>query len=165
MFESTLSKVDEEKAVFELNECPISRDQKLNALWDLCQSSESITPETKAKLNFYFLIRFLRVEKFDIKCALRRLERYFELQRDWPELYQDFNIDSVRYIYERGIIELISQPDDEGTTIIIFRNARWNPEWCIHEAYRAIAFLFEYLLQRYSFWIIETIAVIWKQNI
>ena len=142
MFETTLSKIDAEKAEFELNECAVSREQKLTALWDLCQASETIPPEMKKQITFSFLIRFLRVEKFDIKRALHRVERYFELQRDWPELYDNFTIDTIQYIYENGIIELIQEPDENGTRIIIFRNSRWNPDWCIHEAYRAIDAVF-----------------------
>ena len=55
-----------------------------------------------------FLLRYLRVAKFDMKNAVERLERFFQLQRDWPELYGDFKWDDrMERLLESGSTELM----------------------------------------------------------
>ena len=38
-------------------------------------------------------VRYLRVAKYDLDKAAERIEQYFALQREWPELYSKFRLD------------------------------------------------------------------------
>ena len=37
-------------------------------------------------------VRYLRVAKYDLDKAAERIEQYFSLQREWPELYSKFRL-------------------------------------------------------------------------
>ena len=79
--------------------------------------------------------------------AHSRVTNFFKLQKTWPEIFENFSVDTIRYIFEAGIIEVMPNRDMDGVTVVVFRSSKWNPEtMCIHEAYRAITLLFEYLL-------------------
>ena len=54
------------------------------------KSSPKVPASCYPRLDDAFLLRYLRVAKFDAKNALERIERFFALQRDWPELYGNF---------------------------------------------------------------------------
>jgi len=94
-----------------------------------------------------FLLRFLRVSKFDLDKAVDRLEKYFELQKEWPELYGDFTYKSVQHLLETGVSELMPEKDENGLTTIVFRLSKWDSaRYNVHEVYRAAVFLWEFML-------------------
>jgi hypothetical protein len=89
-FKSKLAGKDLEKAQRELNEDPKTRDKAIKSLLTKCKTSRKIPSVCWPRLDDGFLLRFLRVSKFDLDKAVDRLEKYFELQKEWPELYGYF---------------------------------------------------------------------------
>jgi len=90
-FKSKLAGKDLEKAQRELNEDPKTRDKAIKSLLTKCKTSRKIPSVCWPRLDDGFLLRFLRVSKFDLDKAVDRLEKYFELQKEWPELYGYFS--------------------------------------------------------------------------
>jgi len=148
VFKTTLSPIDLEKAEKELNENPKTRNDDMKELRTRCKSSPRIPACCYPRLDDGFLLRYLRVAKFDQKKALERIERFFELQRDWPELYGHFVWDEkMERLLSTGLTELMPYPDDDGTYYLVFRISKWDPQVdTIHELYRAVIFLWEYML-------------------
>lgn len=145
-FKSKASEEDLKKAKAELNEDPEARDDKIKELLKKCKASPNIPSVCWPRLDPAFLVRFLRTAKFDTDKALERLEKYFQLQKDWPELYGHFKYDSIKFILKNGICELMPEKDD-GVTTIVFRLEKWDPvAVTVHEVYRAAIFLWEYIL-------------------
>jgi len=100
------------------------------------------------RLDDGFVLRYLRVAKFDVKNAVNRLERFFQLQRDWPELYGNWKFDDrMERLLEAGSTELMPDPDEDGVRYLVFRLSAWDPAVdSVHEVYRACIFLWEYIL-------------------
>ncbi|CAG5084633.1 Oidioi.mRNA.OKI2018_I69.PAR.g10697.t1.cds [Oikopleura dioica] len=102
-FKSKLSAKDLEKAQRELNEDPKTRDQAIKSLRTKCKTSRKIPSVCWPRLDDGFLLRFLRVSKFDLDKAVDRLEKYFELQKEWPELYgESVQVHGVRVVGDQG---------------------------------------------------------------
>lgn len=97
-FKSTLSEKDLEKARKELNEDPKTRDEKIKELRKACKSNSNIPSVCWVRLDDGFLLRYLRVAKFDIAKASDKIQKLFELQRDWPEVFGNFHYDSVKHV-------------------------------------------------------------------
>ena len=72
------------------------------------------------------MLRFLRCEKYRMEDALARLERFFDIQSQWPELYGEFRFETIRGLMEDNQIELMPKCDDNGCAVIIFRVKNWN---------------------------------------
>ena len=104
--------------------------------------------EYRKRLDEGFVLRYLRVAKFDVKNAVNRLERFFQLQRDWPELYGHWKFDErMERLLEAGSTELMPDPDEDGVRYLVFRLSAWDPAVdSVHEVYRACIFLWEYIL-------------------
>jgi len=146
-FVSYLSKEDLEKAKAELNENPETRDDQIKALLRRCKASPRIPAVCWPRLDPGFLLRYLRTSKFNEDKALERLENYFQLQKDWPELYGDFKFDTIKKLLDDGISELMPKKDANGVTTIVFRLEKWDTTTHnVHEVYRAAVFLWEYML-------------------
>jgi len=147
-FKSKLSPKDLEKAQAELNEDPKTRKDKIKELLTRCKSSPKVPASCYPRLDDAFLLRYLRVAKFDAKNALERIERFFQLQRDWPELYGNFKWDAkMERLLESGSTELMPEADEDGCRYLVFRLSKWDPKVdTVHEVYRACIFLWEYLL-------------------
>ena len=86
-----------------------------------------------------------------MKNAVNRLERFFQLQRDWPELYGNWKFDDrMERLLEAGSTELMPDPDEDGVRYLVFRLSAWDPAVdSVHEVYRACIFLWEYILLEY----------------
>jgi len=146
-FVSQLCEKDLEKAKRELNEEPASRDASIKALLSRCKSSPKIPAVCWPRLDPGFLLRFLRVAKFDLDKALDRLEKFFEIQKEWPELYGDFRFETVKHLLEDGVTELMPKRDENGVATLVFRLEKWDPKTTtVHEVYRAAIFLNEFML-------------------
>jgi len=120
-FVSALSPKDLEKAKEELNEDPKTRDEAIKAFGRKCKSSPKIPACCWPRLDENFLIRFLRVAKFDQDKALERMAKYFEVQRQWPELYGNFKFDTVKELLLAGVSEMMPKRDDDGVMYTVFR--------------------------------------------
>jgi len=57
--------------------------------------------------NLAFLLRYLRVAKFDVPKAAERIQKFFELQRDWPEVFGIFHYSAAKNAIENGYIIII----------------------------------------------------------
>ncbi|CAG5077896.1 Oidioi.mRNA.OKI2018_I69.PAR.g8838.t1.cds [Oikopleura dioica] len=151
-FVTNLSDKDARKALEELNENPETRDEKIQELRRLCLDSPKIPEVCRERLDDVFLVRFLRVSKFDLDRALNRLENYFQLQIDWPENFGDFRFETIKPLLEAGMSQLMKKRGEDGMSTICFRAKEWDYEkYPISMVYRAATFVFEYCLLDESF--------------
>ena len=69
--------------------------------------SKSIPDFCHSRLDDKFLIRYLRVAKYDVAKALDKIEKFFKLQQDWPEVFGNCKWSRAKPIIEAGIIQLM----------------------------------------------------------
>lgn len=68
----------------------------------------------------------MRCEKYRMDDALSRIERFFGVQKQWPELYGQFQFDTIRGIIQDNVVELMPVCDDDGCVVIIARLRNWD---------------------------------------
>lgn len=143
-YECTLSAETLKKAKQELNENPDTRQSHLDELRSMFKQR----PDIKFRLDDAFLIRFLRVRKFDVKRAFKNLVHYYEVKSSYKEIFKDFVPSSVRQPLEDEIHLLLPQRDKEGRQIVVVRPGRWNPDtYSIAEAFKLSLMFFEKLTE------------------
>ena len=49
------------------------------------------------------------------------MAKYFEVQRQWPELYGNFKFDTVKELLLAGVSEMMPKRDDDGIMYTVFR--------------------------------------------
>ena len=49
------------------------------------------------------------------------MAKYFEVQRQWPELYGNFKFDTVKELLLAGVSEMMPKRDDDGVMYTVFR--------------------------------------------
>ena len=99
------------------------------------------------------------------------MAKYFEVQRQWPELYGNFKFDTVKELLLAGVSEMMPKRDDDGVMYTVFRKnyekifvrkkfkfywcyfinkhrlEKWDPnEYDVNQVYRAAVFLNEFAL-------------------
>ena len=111
------------------------------------------SPIFESRLDDQYLLRFLRVSKYDQEAALKRLESMFALQKEWHELFGDFTFESIRPLLEAGMAQIMPQRDDDGCVVLSMKGSPWDPsEHSIHHVYRTIMFIEEVILLGYVFY-------------
>ena len=57
-----------------------------------------------------------------------RLESMFALQKEWHELFGEFNFASIEPILKAGMIHVMDKRDKDGCVVLSMRGAAWDPE-------------------------------------
>ncbi|XP_002735756.1 alpha-tocopherol transfer protein-like [Saccoglossus kowalevskii] len=140
----TLSSDLLEKAKRELNENPATRQQKLADL----RSMFTERPDIKFRLDDSFLIRFLRVRKFDVRRAFKTLVHYYEVRSQYKDIFSDFTPSTVLEILEDQVHLLLPSRDKDGRRIFIVKPGRWDPSrYTITACFKATLLLIEMLTE------------------
>lgn len=144
---SDFDETDLEIAKEELNEITEKKEEKILEVKKLCKNSDKIQSFCHERLDDQFLLRFLRCEKFRVEDAVSRIEKYFEIQSLWPEVYNDFTFESIKGLIQSNLIELMPKCDEEGCALLVLRIKNWDTsKYTHHELYKSIIFVNEFML-------------------
>lgn len=131
-------------AAKELNESPARRSQALFKLRERLQS-ECTGYEHQSDA---FLLRFLRCKKFDVERSLCVYERYHSFRDENADLFAELSADSVRHIWEAGVLGGLQERDRNGRAVMIAFPGRWNPEeHSLEDMLKALVLQLEYLIR------------------
>ena len=121
-YECSLSEVDLEKAVSELNE-PESNDERLSRIDALRKSFIDECKElTLARDDDNFILRFLRARKFDHEKALKMLINYHSQRENWPEVFEKVkNPVLVKHVLDAGCFIGLNGKAKDGSFLCIGR--------------------------------------------
>ncbi|XP_078001150.1 alpha-tocopherol transfer protein-like [Glandiceps talaboti] len=122
----TLSAELQAKAEKELNENPSTRRDSIQAL----RSLTNTRPDIRFRRDDAFLLRFLRAKKFDLKKAFHQLCRYYEVRRDYRQVFDDLRPSQLKHVWEGGMDACLPGRDSEGRRVLVFRPGKWNPDKC-----------------------------------
>ncbi|KAK8766495.1 hypothetical protein V5799_006720 [Amblyomma americanum] len=107
----------------ELGETPEKRREALEEL----KRQLDAEPDLNARKDDEFLLRFLRVRKYDVDLALRNVRNYYRNRDSSGSVYVDFLPSNVppaaRTLYMR-----MTEKDVLGRPIFVFRPGMWMPE-------------------------------------
>jgi retinaldehyde-binding protein 1 len=102
----------------ELNETPTSRRQAI------AEFKRSIDNDEDDAM----ILRFLRCKKFDVQRALSVYSSYNEYRRNNPNIFNDLSADSVKHIWESGVIGGLDCRDLKGRAVMVSFPGKWDPE-------------------------------------
>ncbi|XP_070577967.1 alpha-tocopherol transfer protein-like [Ptychodera flava] len=122
----TLSEELQDIAKRELNEDPATRSGYIQTLRALTNTRADI----KFRRDDAFLLRFLRAKKFDVKRAFQQLCRYYEVRREYREVFDELRPSKIQHVWDMGMDVALPDRDSEGRRILIFRPGKWNPDVC-----------------------------------
>lgn len=151
VFVTTLTEEEQKKAKAELNEDPNTRDAKIHELRENCKKSKKIPKAAHTRLDDSFMVRYLRVTKYDLKVAEEKITALFNLVDDWPEVFSDLKwTPDVEKVFDAGIMEVL-EPEADGCWILTSCSGRWDPaEIPAHALHQASAFMREWLIEQES---------------
>ncbi|RUS73396.1 hypothetical protein EGW08_018835 [Elysia chlorotica] len=109
-----------EKAKKELNEDPQTR---LIEVKNLAKRLQKV-PGKKPRLDYPFLIKFLRARKFEQERAFQLVKSYYDVRRTQKDIFDDLKPSRVKHILDAGVIEVLPGTDADGATVIVLRVGR-----------------------------------------
>ena len=95
-----ITESDKKRAADELNEDENSFD-KISNLRDMIKSADWYDSVLEPRLDDQYLMRYLRVAKFDLAVSLERLEKMFKIQKEWKEVFDDFSFSSIEDLFRK----------------------------------------------------------------
>ncbi|XP_077483106.1 alpha-tocopherol transfer protein-like isoform X2 [Amblyomma americanum] len=80
----------------------------------------------KPRTDEEFLVRFLRVRKYDVEAARRTVQKYYRNRAACPTVYSDFVPSSIDPS-SRRIMMVLPSKDAHGRLVILFKAGVWVP--------------------------------------
>lgn len=112
--------------------------EKLNQLLDE-------EPELHSRRDNEFLLRFLRVRKYNVDIALKKIKEYYKIRKECPSAFDDF-VPSTTKLAARSMMMVLPQRDIHGRPVLLLKAGAWNPQILSHsESLRAFALVAEHL--------------------
>lgn len=102
-------------------------------------------PELNARRDNVFLLRYIRVRKYNIEAALATLKRYYKIRAAYPSIYDNFLPSNVKPA-SRRVFMVLPNPDVHGRRVVLIRSDAWIPSLATHcEAQQALHLALEFL--------------------
>ncbi|XP_077990762.1 alpha-tocopherol transfer protein-like [Glandiceps talaboti] len=128
----------------EINEDPDTRHQKLDEMRLMFKTR----PEIRFRSDDGFLLRFLRNKKFNVDRAFHKLVHYYEVRRDYTDIFGLFQPLQYRYIFDAEMEMVCPGRDPQGRKVIIARNSKWDVDrYDVVEGFRGSLMMMEAILQ------------------
>jgi len=141
-----LSKATQEIAQKELNE---TNKLRKKALADVRKWIKSQPHIRRARLDSSFILRFLRMQKFDIKESCEILEKYLTMRGQFPAWFQNLDCrdPALSDLVEKGYIFVLPERDQHGRRVIFSQAAAFDSsKYTVSDLMRAHVMTFETLL-------------------
>ncbi|CAN7980939.1 unnamed protein product [Ixodes pacificus] len=101
--------------------------------------------ELNAKRDNVFLLRYIRVRKYNIEAALATLKCYYKNRAAYPSIYDNFLPSNVKPA-SRCLYIVLPNPDVHGRRVLLIRSGAWIPSLATHsEAQQALHLVLEFL--------------------
>jgi len=142
----TLSKETQEIARTELNETAKVRKKALAEVRKWIKSQPHFK---RARLDANFILRFLRMQKFEIKQSCEILDKYMTMRCQYPSWFQNLDCQdpALEDLISLGYIFVLPQRDQHGRRVIFSRAAAFDPsKYNTSDMMRAHVMTFETLL-------------------
>ncbi|GIX86107.1 clavesin-2 [Caerostris darwini] len=122
LLDTTLTKEDLRKAKRELNEKPEDYARHLAKVRDLLAKEKDLIPRTDDE----FLLRFLRVRKFNDERAANLVKDHYRYRIKHPRLFR--RPKDMEPILRCNMFNYLAHRDAQGRAIFIMKIANWCPE-------------------------------------
>ncbi|XP_049271925.1 uncharacterized protein LOC119394730 [Rhipicephalus sanguineus] len=124
----------------ELGETPSRRKHALRKL--LRMVSEE--PELNARIDSDFLLRFLRVRKYNVDAAMQTIRNYYKIRTTCGPVFRDFLPTKISSA-ARALLTVMPEKDVHGRRIFFVNVGGWTPEIPFSEFQKALTICLEHL--------------------
>merc|ERR1712127_559675 len=141
-----LSKATQEVARKELNETAKLRKKALAEVRHWVRTQPHIK---KARLDSSFILRFLRMQKFEIKESCEILDKYLTMRCQYPSWFQNLDCKdaALSELIDLGYIFALPNRDSQGRRVIFSKASAFDPSrFTTSDMMRAHILTFETLL-------------------
>jgi len=141
-----LSKDTQEYAKKELNE---TNKLRKKAIADVRKWIKSQTHFRRARLDCSFILRFLRMQKFDTKESCEILDKYLTMRVQHPSWFQNLDCrdEAISDLVDKGYIFVLPERDQHGRRVIFSQAAAFDSsKYTVSDLMRAHVMTFETLL-------------------
>lgn len=141
-----LNNETQESASKELGE---TNKVRKKALTEVRKWIKSQTHLKRVRLDSNFILRFLRMQKFDVKESCEILEKYLTMRCQYPSWFQNLDCQdpSLSALIDAGYILVLPDRDQHGRRVIFSRAAAFDPtKYTTSDMMRAHIVTFETLL-------------------
>ncbi|XP_012222900.1 retinol-binding protein pinta-like [Linepithema humile] len=116
---------EKEYAAANLNETDENREKAITHIRHWIQENDDLC----ARTDDFFILRFLRVCKFDIEKTKTRIRNYYKLRFDLPEWFanKDPFRPELQDLLDTGLILPLRKLDDQKRSVLFARVGRQNP--------------------------------------
>jgi len=117
-------------------ETPVKREESLSRFKELVQRETDLKfPENDGQ----FLLRFLRVGKYDLKKALDRLKRYYKIREQYKTDYENMKPSELLPVLKQNIHGILRVREESGCAILFFKFGDWDPEKVnVNDVYKTV---------------------------
>ncbi|CAN7980944.1 unnamed protein product [Ixodes pacificus] len=92
-----------------------------------------------------FLLRFLRLRKYNVDEALKNIKDYYRIRKECSSVFEDF-VPSRAKPAARSVVMVLPQRDVHGRPVLLLKSGDWDPQTAVHsEVMQALALVVEYL--------------------
>merc|ERR1712079_699494 len=136
----------QEIAQKELNE---TNKQRKKALADIRKWIKNQSHIRRTRLDSNFILRFLRMQKFDIKESCEILEKYLTMRGQYPAWFQNLDCrdPAISDLVSAGYIFVLPERDQHGRRVIFSQAAAFDSsKYTVSDLMRAHVMTFETLL-------------------
>ncbi|CAN7938408.1 unnamed protein product [Ixodes hexagonus] len=125
----------------ELGETDQGRTEALERLNRLLDEE----PELNSRRDDEFLLRFLRVRKYDVDAALKKLKEYYRTRKEYPSVLENLVPSNVKPS-ARKVAMVLPQRDAHGRPVILLKAGAWDPQTTSYgEALQALSVAVEHV--------------------
>ncbi|XP_072759669.1 retinol-binding protein pinta-like [Anoplolepis gracilipes] len=120
-----LSNEDKQYAAAHLNETDENREDAIAEMKRWIEESDDLY----ARTDDFFILRFLRVCKFNTEKTKIRMRNYYKQRLDVPEWFTNRNPfqPEMQELLNLGVFLFLRKLDDQGRMVVIIRYSQFNP--------------------------------------
>lgn len=101
--------------------------------------------ELHSRRDKEFLLRFLRVCKYNVDKALQKVKAYYKIRKECTPIFENF-VPSSAELAARSLVGVLPERDSHGRPVVLFKAGDWNPRILSYsEQLKAIVIVMEHL--------------------
>ncbi|CAN7936959.1 unnamed protein product, partial [Ixodes hexagonus] len=126
----------------ELGETDAAREEALAQLAKLLAEEPDLNPRTDED----FLLRFIRVRKYNIEAALKTIKNYYKIRAACPSIFDDFLPSRVSPA-ARSLFMVLPERDVHGRLVLLAKAGAWTPSTLPYREFQQAALMcFEHMV-------------------
>lgn len=122
LMDETVITEDWKKAREELNETPDTRTALLKRFKEMLSEEEDFLPRT----DDIYLLRFLRVRKFDLERAYKLMRDHYKFRSKYPDVFPSPS--NIEKILRANIFNYLPHRDHMGRAIFLVKMGNWDAD-------------------------------------